>query len=451
MPDTRQMTAGFGTFLQLERAARHAATPEELAFVAVNETRRLIAYRQAAVIGDPGGRARVETVSGVAVLDRNAPFLRWLGRAAGAAARTTAAVGNAPRRIDPAALPEDIVRDWAEWAAAHVLWVPLPSPDGRIDAAMWLARDEPWQDSDLLLLERLADCYGHARTALTAGRRGRARPARGQRRRRLLLWAVPVALAAAMAIPVRQSALAPAEVVPRDPVLVAAPLDGVIAEMAVAPNQPVAAGDPLLSFDDTELRNAHAVAERTLAVARAEARQAAQAAFNDPRDSARLAVLEARADMRAAELAYAAERLSRVRVTAPAGGIAVFSDPNDWIGRPVATGQRIMLIADPGQAELRIRLPVADAIALSPGAPVDLFLDVAPLDPVAAVLTHAAYEAEVTPAGALAYRVAARFAEDAAIPRIGLQGTAKIYGETVPLGLYLFRRPIAAVRQTLGL
>jgi len=250
---------------------------------------------------------------------------------------------------------------------------------------------------------------------------------------------------------VRQSALAPAEVVPRDPVLAAAPLDGVVADVFVAPNQAVAAGDPLFAFDDTELRNRHAVAERTLAVARAEYRQAAQAAFSDPRDSARLAVLRAQVDMREAELAFAAERLARVEVAAPAAGVAVFSDPNDWIGRPVATGERIMLIADPARAELRIFLPVGDAIALDPGAPVELFLDVAPLNPVPAVLTHAGYEAEVTPAGVLAYRVAARFAEDAEVPRIGLQGTAKIYGETVPLGLYLFRRPIAAARQALGL
>jgi len=451
MPDASQTAQGFGTFLQLERAARHAVSAEELAFVAVNETRRLIPYRQAALVEDPGGAARVQAVSGVAVLDRNAPFLQWLRRTARAVARGSGrdpeAAGTGPRRVDPAALPEALARDWAEWTAPHVLWVPLPAPGGGADAVLWVSRDEPWHDGDLLLVERLADCYGHARAALTGRRRG----GRTRRARRRLLWAVPVLLAAAMVVPVRQSALAPAEVVPRDPVLAAAPLDGVIADVFAAPNEAVAAGDPLFAFDDTQLRNQHAVAERTLAVARAEYRQAAQAAFIDPRDSARLAVLQARVDMREAELAHAAERLARVEVAAPAAGVAVFSDPNDWIGRPVATGERIMLIADPAEAELRIFLPVGDAIALDPGAPVELFLDVAPLDPVPAVLTHAGYEAEVTPAGVLAYRVVARFAEDAAVPRIGLQGTAKIYGETVPLGLYLFRRPIAAARQTLGL
>lgn len=65
-------------------------------------------------------------------------------------------------------------------------------------------------------------------------------------------------------------------------------------------------------------------------------------------------------------------------------------------------------------------------------------------------MAHAAYEAEETPAGVLVYRVAAAIADDAPPPRIGLHGTAKIYGRTAPLALYLFRRPISAARQALG-
>ena len=42
-----------------------------------------------------------------------------------------------------------------------------------------------------------------------------------------------------------------------------------------------------------------------------------------------------------------------------------------------------------------------------------------------------------------------RITEDA-IPRIGLRGTAKVYGEKVSLFYYLFRRPITYLRQHLG-
>ena len=92
-----------------------------------------------------------------------------------------------------------------------------------------------------------------------------------------------------------------------------------------------------------------------------------------------------------------------------------------------------------------------EAIVLTTGAPVDLFLDVDPLSPKPATLTSASYEAEMTPAGTLSYRVRAAFPEGLPPPRIGLQGTAKIYGERVALGLYLFRRPLASLRQWLGI
>ena len=40
--------------------------------------------------------------------------------------------------------------------------------------------------------------------------------------------------------------------------------------------------------------------------------------------------------------------------------------------------------------------------------------------------------------------------ESQALPRIGTRGVAKIYGRTVPLGYWVFRRPITMVRQSLG-
>ena len=66
-------------------------------------------------------------------------------------------------------------------------------------------------------------------------------------------------------------------------------------------------------------------------------------------------------------------------------------------------------------------------------------------------MRQTSYEAEVSPDDILAFRLKASFGEGTALPRIGLKGTAKIYGNRVPLFYYLMRRPISAVRQTLGL
>jgi multidrug resistance efflux pump len=441
---------GFSTFLQLERAARHAEDEAALGFTLVNETRRLVSYRQAALLDLRGGRPQVRAVSGVAVLDRNAPMIRWLGRVAerlARASRDEAGPDAAARPVTAAALPDELAREWGEFAAPEGLWCPLIAPDRRVLGALWFSRDQAWSENDRVLLDRLCDAYAHAWAAL-AGPRPRLRE---RLPRRLIAVAGLALLAAALAIPVPQSALAPATVVARDAQVVAAPLDGVIAEMAVEPNQPVRAGDLLFRFDDTQLSSRLEVAERSLGVAQAELRRARQGAFESREQSAEIAVLESRVALRQAELAYARELLGYVEVRAERDGIAVFADADDWIGRPVRTGERVLQIADPASAAVRVDLAVADAIALERGAPVELFLDVDPLHKLPARLTSASYEASPRPDGALAYRVEAAFAPEVAPPRIGLHGTAKISGETVPLALYLFRRPLAVARQWLGL
>ena len=115
-------------------------------------------------------------------------------------------------------------------------------------------------------------------------------------------------------------------------------------------------------------------------------------------------------------------------------------------------GERVLSIADPKQLEVDIFLPVKDAIAINSGAKVKLFLDINPIDALAAEVIYANFNPELTQDGALAYKVRASFTDKLNnYPRIGLKGTVKIYGSNVTLFYYLFRRPITAFRQWLGI
>jgi hypothetical protein len=161
-------------------------------------------------------------------------------------------------------------------------------------------------------------------------------------------------------------------------------------------------------------------------------------------------VLQARLEQQRAETGYLRDLLARIELRAARDGIAVFDDPNEWLGRPVTTGERILLVADPARVALEIRLPVADAIRLEPGAEVRLFLNTDPGAPVPAVLEQAGYRAQPGPDGVLGFRLKAQFPAGAAPLRIGLKGTAKLYGEQVTLAQYLLRKPISALRTWLG-
>jgi hypothetical protein len=424
-------------YLKLERQARAAASLEALSFSMVNDSQPLFGYRHGALLIT--GKARALT--GISVVEPNAPFVVFIERVAArlAAGARFALAGPVP----PEELDQACRDDWQALSAPHAFWLPLKDRNGEVFGGLWLARDIPWSDAEQALLAQLGDCYSHAWCALQPGKPWRLRwPARTR-------WALAAVLLMALLVPVRQSVLAPAEVAPRNGQVVAAPLDGVVAEFLVKPNQAVQAGQLLVRFDATTLKAQADVAERTLGVAEAELRANSQRAFSDADSSARLDLLAARVEQKRAERDYALDLLGRSEVRAERNGIAVFADAQRLIGKPMRTGERLMEIADPAQAELRVELPVADAIGLEPGAEVALFLDSDPLNRHDATLERMAYQAQSTPAGQLAYRLDASFEQ--APPRIGLRGTAKVFGARAPLALYLLRRPLAALRQSVGL
>lgn len=441
---------GFGVFAQLTRALRHADSIEALRFSIVNETRRLVNYRQASLLLDRGdGVWRVEALSGIPVVERQAPMVRWLEQVAATVRAGPAAPGQI-RPLDPSgqgALGALLAEGRGAFGVVYPLWCPLVAPGGQPLGVLWLDRPEPWREPEALLAGELVDAQAHALLALSGGHR---RPSW----RRPAVWlALAAVVLALLALPARRAALAPVEIVPRDPEVVAAPIDGVVRTFQVRPNQTVAAGDPLFVLDDTDRRAKADVAEKALEIARGEYRQASQGALGGRRDAPKLASLEAQIALKEVELENARQQLDRTQARAGTPGIAIMPDPQEWIGRPVTTGERVMVIADPAKTEARAWLGVRDVLPLEPGAPVRLFLDADPLSPVDGRVVRAGHDAEEVPGGALAYRVTVALdpaAAGRAALRIGLKGTARIEGDRVPLFLYLFRRPISALRQAIG-
>ncbi|TYL41856.1 efflux RND transporter periplasmic adaptor subunit [Dickeya sp. ws52] len=427
----------FARFLDIERQARSADAAEALAYCIVNDSQTLFGFRHAALVIN----GTVRAVTGVTQPAPHAPFVAFIERAC-------VQLQRAQRHeqcvvVEAAWLDQQSRNDWLALSAPEVLWTPLKDRQGRLFGGIWYAREQPWQPAEQLLVEQLAHTFSHAWLALEP------QPVWRRTRRRWKL-AVPLLVAVGcLFIPVRQSVLAPAEVIPLNGRVVAAPLDGVIQAFAVQPNQGVRKGDLLVRFDDTTLKAQADVAERALNVAEAEYRASSQRAFQDTDSKARLDFLAAQVAQKRAERDYANALLGRTEIRAERDGIAVFADAERWTGKPVRTGERLMDLADPASVSLRIELDVGDAIRLEPNAPITLFLDSDPITPHGALLDRIAYESEQTPAGNLAYRLDARFNGEP--PRIGLRGTAKISGEYVPLAVYLFRRPLAVLRQSVGL
>lgn len=486
---------------QLEARARAANTPAELAFSIANDSFALLGFRQAFVMAGSNKQARLLTLSGLAVPAEDSPYLIWLRRswpwmqerlknqagwlpspgqaqapehiqtpldpvAANTASNTVleksivldatkieASTDNDAETLTeerPASIPTEVLDGWLEWWPEGVYAVPLKRRDGVILAwAAFLMEQEP-SNLQKQVLGHLAVYWGYCWEMLG----GKPRPSLRERwralgRKRHAIWA---ALLIICLIPVRQSALAPAEIVALDATTIASPLDGVVKSFHVRPSQPIRTGDLLISLDDTTLRNRLEVATQSVAVADAEWMAASQKAFDSFQSKGELTQLQGRAQEKRAELAAVQAQLARIEVRAPHDGVAVFGSSDDWLGRPVVTGERIMQVANPKSAGVLIYLPVSDALVLDEKAPVKLFLTVRPLSPLDATVTETSYQASLSPDNISSYRLRATLNEGQSLDdaRIGLHGTAKISGGWVPLIYYLLRRPLATAREWSG-
>ena len=218
--------------LQLEKHALAAPTPAALGFVVANETQSLVAYRQAAVFGPAAnGQYRMMTASGLVSVTEDSPFAVWLNRFAQKFPKETGC-----HRLNFSEAPREFSEGWQEWLPDHLLVATLHGAGGQVAGLVMYAREAPWQDAELSLLDRLHLAYGYCLSSLSRQQRNLAVKI-GQILRGRAKW-VWLALLAALFIPVRLSALAPAEVVALNAMAVAAPQDGVIGAIYVQPIDP---------------------------------------------------------------------------------------------------------------------------------------------------------------------------------------------------------------------
>ncbi len=446
--------------LALADKARAATTPEQLGFVLCNDTHQLLPYRQAALISlEQTGRVRLLAHSGLASVEPDSPYALWLAEVAVCLRADLEKLSpELPLlHVTPAGLSAELAAGWAQWLPAHVWALPLCGPDGRLRALLLLAREEAWPEqialqSDAWWLLATVRVYGHAWWALSARGMRLAERLRRLGRSGGLRWALLLVLLLLL-VPVREYALAPAEVVSLASQVITAPQEGVIRRMLVTPNTPVKAGDVLAELDDTTLHNRMAVAQAALSTARADYLQTSRRSFDRLEAKADLGMTEGRVREREAELRSARQDLARLQVQAPVDGVFVYSNPDDWAGKPVQTGERIGFLADPSKLGLLAWVPVAEAINLQAGAAMTLFLRVAPLAPLAAHLDYASYQVSESPDGVASYRVRGGL-DPATLPegvaRIGLRGTVRLAGDWTVLGYLLLRRPIAATREWCG-
>lgn len=418
------------TLIDIVRDALTVQSMEGLGFVIANRPHALLAFDQALFwIGDTKSPT-LHTVSGHTTLDPDSPFAQSLKE------QIKDAVQKSENK--PIIMADN----------GKSLLIRLETDQEGVLGGLWITREKPFREAELTVTEELRLAFSAA-LALQTRRERFGIPAAWQRIKthKKIIWGVLLILAL---FPVRLTISAPAEIVSADPAVVTAPYEGLVETVTVDPGQVVKKGDELAQMDLDALLARRDRSQQDVRIAHARLSRLRREAIADPQKKAELEQLRAEIALKQIDYEYAEEMLARSSLSAPRDGTAIFSDKNALIGKPVAAGTMLMQIADPGQAELLVRIPVDAMLPIDEGASVRLFLNVEPLKSHRAEIRTIGYQASTDPDGLLTYKLRADL-PDSVQPRIGWQGTARIKGDWSIFSYAVLRKPLIALRRITGL
>lgn len=429
----------------LEKKSREARTQDELNFVVVNETRQIIDFVNSyLLLKTPTDKYHVKAVSDLATVDRTAPLVTFVENIINDQKNTNL---KEIQNLEVDKISRSLKIKKPKNIPDNILLIPIFSPQRGLQGFLITTRNEKFNDNEVELARHLSVTYGHAyNTFLTdfSIKDFLKKNFTGKRS-----WIIILSIIFILIIPIKITSTAPVEVVPKNPRLITAPFDGVVKNIIVNNNDKINSGDLLIQIEDTDLKNSFNLAKQSLQVAEKELLRSRQFSFSNNEEKARLAELMAQVDLKKAEVESTSERLKNSKIYADKDGIAIVDQKNNWQGRPVSVGEKIITIANPKKVEFLIWLPVKDSLIIKENTDVKVFLDINPIKPLKGKLKRASYQSSLSPEEVLSYQISASF-EGEEIPRIGLRGTAKIYGSRVTLFYYLFRKPITFVRQLIG-
>ena len=428
-------------FIQFEREVRSSDNIHALGFTVCNQLRKLIEYDIAILLLERAGRTRVNAISGVSDFDAGSPLVT----ACESLCNHKKVPLDGVRVHNAQCLSDDLVHKLESIQLHEILTV----SSGKESGVLVLVRNQPWREHEQRQLLQIGEVVGHAVAALN-------RQKKPGLLRRLLpgvkpdwRWAA-CGLMLATLIPVPQSIMARAEVTAKSPAVVASGLNAVIEEVLVRPNQKVRRGDLLVRFDSTDLTHRKNTLEQELALAHERLRKARQHSLKSTVERNEFAELASQIELKQLELDYVVESMDRLELRAESEGVVLFSRKQDWMGRSVATGEKIMEIASADDNQFEIWVAANDSIALSSGKLIKFFPEAQPLNVVKGSVDSVGFFASQSDADELAYRVVAAPVDDSDALRLGMKGTARLYGEKVLLGYHVFRKPISVIRKNVG-
>lgn len=428
---------------QLSLSACRSSTKQALIFQILNDTIQLAQYDRATLWDIRDNKVKLLGISGQANVNQ----------VTGIAEKWYSLVEDLKSPDTPQTLSKDsftkLEKLWLELqtspSAPNVQWFPIFSKK-KIVMGLWLERwnNLPWQEEEINILNFLMQGYGVAWEKFIPKY---ALKHLGNRQYLFLLIGLFCALFL-IHIPLR--IVAPCEVVPKEPVMITAPLEGIISTMLVKPGQFVQKDENLFLYDKRVPMQELKVAQKQVQIIQAELHRAITLSFRERNSVSELSTLRVRLEKEKIRLNLAEYQVQKLEVKAPQNGVAMLDNPERWRGKPVRIGERVLMLTDPEKTKLRIWIPESDNVILNEEKPLKIFLNVTPEHSKKAKLVYIADYVSINDKGVPSFISEANWINPSKEIKMGLKGTAILYGEEVSLFYWIVRRPWATFRNTLG-
>jgi RND family efflux transporter MFP subunit len=179
----------------------------------------------------------------------------------------------------------------------------------------------------------------------------------------LLGSGLSAALLALLAVwPVTFRVVAPARIEGLDQRVLAAPVDGFIAQSLARPGEAVQAGQVLATLDDRDL----ALQRDKLAAEIGQLDKQYREALSRE-DASKIVIAKAQLEQAQAQHALALRELERVQLRAPFDGVLIAGDLNASRGQPVQRGQSLLTVAPAQGYKVVAEVDEQDVTVLQPG------------------------------------------------------------------------------------
>ncbi len=454
--------------LRLGHEAFQKTTLAEWSAQVVNNSVLLLPYNRSELIDLRGSKPKLLAVSGLSEVKNDTEFAQSWRELARYFAKQEKPVILTEALLDsqdaPAAVREAFV-SVGEQAAAIVL-VPLRLPQALPGSNLMLWAVELGEvetaNAAVALLSLLSEHYNESLHYLLTAHRHTALASALDRKRwfrpsRLFFLALFVFIIACFVVRVPLQVSSEFEIVPAKDAVVYSPFDGIIGNCNFRSGDTVKAGDVVLQFN-TEERNFNLIAarseyDRTGALLDLTQRQA----FTDPAKRSQVRLLDLQRRRTGVELDRNRWFIERSTLRATADGTLEIGDATKLEGKAVRAGERLFEVLRTDQLDALIALDERNASVLTGdgsaevgGMPVEitLYLHARPEVPITAKIVSVSPRPILTERKLYCYMIRVEPANTEKLElRDGMRGIAKISGETVSLGYYLFRNLILRYRQ----